>query len=250
MPKLNDMDMEERTLPTGSYGYSAAKLENLGASEYTLVTLVVDESGSVSDFQKEMEDCIKEVINACRLSPRADNLMIRLVCFHDKLREIHGFKLLENCNPDDYNDCLEPGGVTALYDAAENAITASMDYGRDLTQNDFSVNGIVIVITDGADNDSSMSEISVKNALAKIVQTEAMESLVSILVGVGVKQYHGVSTILNNFHKTANFTQFVEMENASAKTLAKLAEFVSKSISAQSQSLGTGGPSKSVPLSI
>ena len=143
MPKLNAENMETKALPTGSFGYSAAKLEDLGASEYTLVTLVVDESGSVYHYQPDMEKCIKEVINACRLSPRADNLMIRLVCFNDEMREVHGFKLLEQCNPEDYKNILAPGGTTALYDVAENAISASADYGKSLTDNDFDVNGIV-----------------------------------------------------------------------------------------------------------
>lgn len=250
MPKLNAENMETKTLPTGSFGYSAAKLEDLGASEYTLVTLVVDESGSVYHYKNEMEGCIKEVINACRLSPRADNLMIRLVSFNNDMREIHGFKLLEQCNPEDYQDCLNPRGTTALYDVAENAISASADYGKSLTDNDFDVNGIVIVITDGMDNSSTFSIKSVQESLINIIKLETMESLVSILVGVGTKSDRNVSNVLDSFHKTAGFNQFVEVSDASAKTLAKLAEFVSQSISVQSQSLGTGQSSTSAPLSI
>ena len=250
MPRLNNGDMDSHALPTGSYGYSAARLEDLGAAEYTLVSLVVDVSASVSEFKPEMEDCIKEVINACRLSPRADNLMLRLVTFNSQMEEIHGFKLLEECNPDDYNNVLKPRGVTALFDASENAISASSAYGKDLTDNDFAVNGIVIILTDGGDNDSSLPANSVGKALSEITRKETMESMVSILVGVGTKRYPEVSKLLDDFQKEANFTQFVELENASSNTLAKLAEFVSKSISAQSQSLGTGGPSTPLSLNI
>lgn len=248
MPRLNTTDMETKTLPTGSYGYSAAKLEDLGATEYTLVTLVVDESGSVFHYKSSMEDCIKEVISACRLSPRADNLLIRLVTFNSDMREIHGFKLLEQCNLDDYSNCLSPRGATALYDVAENAIAASADYGKNLTDNDFSVNGIVIVITDGEDNSSMTSQKMVGDALEAVIRKETMESLVSILIGVGTQGEHSVSTALKGFQKTAGFTQFVELADASSKTLAKLADFVSRSISVQSQSLGTG-QSSSAPLS-
>ena len=55
-----------------------------------------------------------------------------------------------------------------------------------------------------------------------------------------------LSRILTDFSKTAGFTQYVELGNANAATLAKLADFVSRSISSQSQSLGTGGPSQSL----
>ena len=51
---------------------------------------------------------------------------------------------------------------------------------------------------------------------------------------------------IEDFHKAAGFTQYVELGSADEKTLAKLADFVSQSISAQSQSLGTGGPSQSL----
>lgn len=250
MPRLNvDEIMESTALPTGSYGYSAVGIENLGASEYTLVTIVQDVSGSVSSFKKEMEDCLKEVIGACKKSARADNLMIRLTAFDNDLEEIHGFKLLEDCNLDDYTDVLTIRGMTALYDASENAISAISNYGKTLVVNDYSVNGIVIVITDGCDNASAITKQGVKAALSNVLREESLESLVTILVGVGTKDYAGVADSLKEYKDEAGLTQFIDIEDADAKTLAKLAEFVSQSISSQSQALGTGGPSQPISLS-
>jgi len=243
MPKLTD-NLENFKLP-GSYGYSATKLSDLGATEYTLVTLVVDDSGSIDSFRTEMVDAIKSVVNACRYSPRADNLMIRLVTFSNHLKEIHGFKLLANCNPDDYNGVLVMGGATALFDATVNSVDATSAYGKTLVDSQFSTNGIVIVITDGEDNQSSNGINSVAASLKKATVTETLESLVSILIGVNVTEA-SVATALSDLHTKGGFTQYVELKDASAKTLAKLAQFVSKSISSQSTSLGTGGPSKSL----
>ena len=42
------------------------------------------------------------------------------------------------------------------------------------------------------------------------------------------------------------FTQYVAIADANATTIAKLGDFVSRSISSQSQALGTGGPSQSL----
>jgi uncharacterized protein YegL len=243
MPKLTD-NLENFKLP-GSYGYSATKLSDLGATEYTLVTLVVDDSGSIASFKTEMVDAIKAVVNACRYSPRADNLMIRLVTFSNALKEVHGFKLLSNCNVDDYNSVLNDGGMTALFDATCNSVDATSAYGKTLVDNDFSTNGIVVVITDGADNQSSNSIDSVAKSLKKAIANETLESLVSILIGVNVTDPN-ISQALNDLHTQGGFTQYVELKDANAKTLAKLAQFVSKSISSQSTSLGTGGPSKSL----
>ena len=243
MPRLNTIDMENHQLPTGSYGYSAVGLEKLGASEYTLAVIVCDVSGSVSGFKHEMERAIQEVVKSCRYSPRSHNLMLRLVTFSDDLEETHGYKLLEDCKPEDYDDILTIRNVTALYDAAENAIAAAVDYGKRLTAEDYLVNAAVYVITDGCDNHSTLGPHQVAAVLSRAKQEEALESIVSILIGVNI-QDHRVKDTLDAFHRDAGFSQFVSLPDATAKTLAKLAAFVSKSISSQSQALGSGGPSQ------
>ncbi len=245
MPKLNDTTMDQLQTATGSYGFSATKLDNLGASEYTLVSIIVDESGSVSYFKSDLEKCLKEAVLACKYSPRANNLMIRVVTFANALREVHGFKLLETVNESDYDNCLNPSGATALFDAAQNSIEATITYSKSLSASYYTSNGLVIVITDGDDNKSTATANSVKESLMKAVLTESLESLNSILVGVNVTN-NTISNYLDNFHKATGFSQYVELNKADAKTLARLGDFISKSISSTSQALGTGGPSKSL----
>lgn len=240
MPILNDMTLDEVELPNSNYGYSATRIEDLGATEYTVATIACDVSGSTVGFKMEMEAAITRIVQACKFSPRADNLLLRLVEFDDSLDEIHGFKLLENCNAADYAGRLRAGGSTALFDATENAVSATVNYGQQLSTNDFSANAILFVITDGCDNASKLPPQRVKEALRRAVTSEALESVISVLIGVNV-QDPMVSQQLRAFHQDAGFTQYVELDQADAKTLARLAHFVSQSISAQSQSLGTGG---------
>ena len=245
MPILNDTDLDQIALPNSHYGYSATRLEELGATEYTVVTIVCDVSGSTAPFTFDMEAAVARIVQACKLSPRADNLLLRLVAFDDTLGEIHGFKLLENCHLADYGGVLRSGGATALYDAAENAVASTINYGQKLSAGDFSANAILFVITDGMDNVSKSPARSVKEALARAVTSEALEAVVSILIGVNVQEPE-VGRYLRQFQADAGFTQYVELDKADAKTLARLAQFVSQSISAQSQALGTGGPSQSL----
>lgn len=244
MPKLNDENMENFG-NVGTYGFSGTRLDDLSATEFSLVNLAVDVSGSVMHFSDELEKCVKEVVRACQLSPRADNLMIRLVKFSDHMEEVHGFKLLDKINLDDYNGVFHCGGGTALCDAVINTMDATTAYAKSLMNNDFQCNAITVVLTDGDDNMSKFGRQGVHDSLQKAVTSEALESLVSILVGVNV-QNSTLSSYLNDFQKEAGFTQYVELNKADSKTLAKLAQFVSKSISAASQSLGSGGPSKSL----
>jgi hypothetical protein len=236
------MSMSKHNIRGSHYGFSATKISELGAAEYTLVTIAADVSGSVTGFEHEITHCIKEVVRACRHSPRSDNLMLRLVTFDDKLHEFHGFKPLRTCNVDDYDTAVRIGGSTALYDATINAVDAINLYGKHLTDNDLSVNGIVFVITDGMDNASNAKAKSVKKAVADTLKREGLESLTTVLVGVNISQT-GVSKYLNRVKKSANFDQYVELAKADAATLAKLADFVGRSIFAQSRALGSGSSS-------
>ena len=245
MPIINDPNLDQVNLPNSHYGYSATRLDELGATEYTVVTIVCDVSGSTATFTFDMEAAITRIVQACKLSPRADNLLLRLVVFDDTLNELHGFKLLENCDLVDYGGILRPGGSTALYDATENAVNSTINYGQKLLAGDFSANAIFFVITDGVDNASRLPPNKVKEALSKAVTSEALESVVSVLIGVNVQDPQ-VGSYLKQFQTVAGFTQYIELDKADAKTLARLAEFVSKSISAQSQALGTGGSSQSL----
>lgn len=238
MPKF-DSNTELQRHNTGHFGFSAAKIENLGASEYTIVTVLIDKSGSTQPFQKEMEGALKEIIKACKYSPRADNLLIRVCIFDTIFYEVHGFQLLEKINLDDYNDILRGGGTTTLFDSSVNVIEATGNYGKTLLDADFTANGIVFIITDGCDYGSTLTTTSVKDALSKAMSTECLESLLTILIGVNI-QNGSVASQLDKFQKESNLNKFVKMEDANPKTLAKLAEFVSKSISSQSQKVGSG----------
>lgn len=247
MPKFNQTDsLDQFNLQTSNYGFSGTRLDDLDASEYTLVTIVDDDSSSTSHLRNERENTIKMIVDACQKSPRADNLLLRLCKFADGFDEVHGFKRLQTIKKSDYDGCLGHGGLTALFDSAENAIAASNSYGKTLSDNDYSVNAIVFVITDGMDNRSKLTTNQVRDALQAAMKEESLESLVSVLIGVNPNNDPNLDQYLQRFKNESGFTQYVNIGEATAQKLAKLAEFVSKSISAQSQALGTGGPSQSL----
>ncbi len=230
---------EQHNLVGSSFGFSAVGLGDLEESEYTLVTLVQDESSSVTAFKADMERCLGSAVEACNHSPRANNLLLRMLAFNHNLREIHGFKELKDCNPGDYNDSLQPGGMTSLYDAVENAIEATVAFGNKADAADIDANGLVIVITDGCDNRSTSTLNSLQTLLGKVQRDEGLQSLNTIIVGVNV-QDSIVSDHLDSLKTVTGADQYIELNNASAKTLAKLAQFVSRSISSVSQSLASG----------
>ena len=224
------------------FSFSGVRPETLGASEYTLVTLVLDKTGSVASFADALFKVKKTVVEACRKSPRSDYLLLRVLEFNSRIEEVHGFKPLSDIDPSSYTtpSC---GGMTALTDATFAAVSATNSYGKKLDDQDYLANGIVIIITDGDDNASSTSTADVKREIALGVSGERLESMRTILVGVNAAQ---CSQKLQDFQAEVGIDQYIDVADATAQKLAKLADFVSQSISAQSHSLGTGGPSQAL----
>lgn len=238
MPLLTP-NMKSHAIAGSTYGFSATRIGDLGAAEFTLAVLAADTSGSVGPFLKDIERCIESVAKACHRSPRADNLMLRVTRFDNTVHEIHGFKPLDEVDPADYDGCLVSGGCTALYDAAFNAIESTRRYGRQLTAHDFDVNGIIFVITDGCDNVSKLGAGAVKKAIIDATRGEDLESLTTLLVGVNIGD-QDAKRALSEFSATAGFSKYIDVGQADAASLARLADFVSRSISLQSRSLGAG----------
>jgi len=245
------MDTEEVIQQTGpgAFQFSAVRVEHLGASEYTLVTIVLDISGSVYNFADELLKMVKTVVEACKKSDRAENLMIRYLTFNQNIMEMHGFRLLKDIDPNDYEE-LRPDGYTALYDASYDAIGATIDYSSRLVDDyEFDVNGAVYIITDGMNNRGNMTPKSIKDKVAGALAHEKIESLITVLVGLQDPQNSWATEVkvhLETFVSDAELSQFVDAGDATAGKLAKLANFVSQSVSSQSQSLGTGAPSASL----
>lgn len=239
--KLNDMQNGK----AAGFAFSGVRPERLGATEYTLVTVVTDKTGSVSGFSAQLLDMKRAVVEACKKSPRAAFLLLRQLEFNTAIDEVHGFLELKDIDAAAYQ-APTTGGTTALYDATMAAVSATTAYGKTLTDAEFGVNAIVFVITDGDDNASkSAGPRDIAREVAKGLQDEAVESIRIVLVGINAAQYRQQ---LEDFAAEAGIDQYVDVADASPGKLAKLADFVSRSISSQSQSLGTGGPS--APLTI
>lgn len=249
MPRLMDTEEVIQQSGPGAFQFSGVRIENLGATEYTLVTIVLDISGSVYNFASGLLEMAKTIVEACKKSPRSENLMIRYLIFNHRIEEIHGFRLLKDIDPNEYND-LSPDGYTALYDAAYDAIGATIDYSTRLVDDyEFDVNGAVYIVTDGMNNRGSMTPKSIKDKVAAALSAEKIESLITVLVGLhdpNGSWSNEVVQHLEMFKKDAELSQFVDAGDATPGKLAKLANFVSQSVSSQSQVLGSGAASQNL----
>jgi hypothetical protein len=255
MPKFND-DTDIGSFQGNYFGFSAVKnIEDLGASEYTLATVVVDRSGSTARFQRLMENAIEAIAQACRLNDDiADKVMFRVLSFDSSVQELHGFKFVYDVNDGDYDNVLRPGGMTALFDACIDSIDATAEYGRLLQERDYTVNGIVFVITDGMENHSRLTGPDgdddpkfVKDAINNAIKKECLDSIKTVLIAINTDDADDDDkAALEKFNTDAEFTEYIDMKDAKPETIARLINFVSQNISDTSQLVGTGGPSMSI----
>ena len=95
-------------------------------------------------------------------------------------------------------------------------------------------------------NASAATVSMIKKEMERGKKGEEIESLVGILIGINAA---GCSTYLQKLESGAGI-KYIDAGDVSKGKLAKLAEFVSQSVSSQSQAIGTGGPSQSIGATI
>jgi hypothetical protein len=231
-----------------NFQFSAVDLTSLGGSEYTIVQILVDVSGSVQAYKKDLEKTIGTVIEACKQSPRSSNLLLRVAMFKSSYKngveEIHGFNQVTALDATHYQGCLKPDGCTPLFDACLNALESLDVFGQSLANQGYLVNGIFFVITDGYENASKQKDIGVIRATVKKIRTEEkLESIRTVLIGLADDS---IQQELRDLHTLAGFDEYLSIGKVSADKLKKLAQFVSMSISMTSQALSLGSPVKSI----
>lgn len=247
-----DGDMTSFKIGRGGFAFTGARFDKLAntATDFTLVTIAVDVSTSVGPFKDDLISMLKTTIEACKKNPRSESVLARVILFSNRfdkgVSEVHGFLPLADINLDDYNS-IKTGGWTPLIDACYSAIGATNEYAAELRKRDFGSNAIFFDITDGGENASVATMAMLKSECEKALQSESLESIISILIGVNSDRYDAE---LQEFQSEAGLTHYKKAGEATPRNLAKLAEFVSQSVSSTSQVLGTGGPSQNIAATI
>jgi hypothetical protein len=246
MPKIGiDNDVMTSGTSAGGYQYSGTRPDKLGALSYTITQIVTDQSGSVYDYKNEIEAMLEAIREACNKCDNNLNLLQRVTKFNHTLEELHGFRELVTIQPGEYKGTINPTGNTALTDAACESLDCLKSYAGTLKAKDYTCNAIGFIITDGEENSSVKTEAHVKKLVEELRKGELVESIRIILVGL-VPQGSKTSQELDNWKTRAGIDEYVCVGEATPQRLAKLADFVSKSVSSTSQALRTGQASKPI----
>jgi hypothetical protein len=149
MPKLTGLSIDDLNKTLHGFQYTTVSIDKLGALEYTLVQMTADQTGSVLPFKKDLEKMLEVSFEACKKSPRANNLLYRTTAFNSvfsgpKITELHGFTLLDQVDPSKFNGSLNPDGGMPLIDATLEGVEALYDYSKKLYAKKFTCNAISI----------------------------------------------------------------------------------------------------------
>lgn len=234
-----------------AFGFSAVDPETIQdlEDEYTIVCIAEDVSPSTEMLRSLMCEGKKLINLACKKAPRVAKLMTRFTKFGSRIEEDHGFKPVKDIDEDKYTPSSTIGSSTCLYDAIFDAVASVEHYADILDKSDIGSNAIIFIMTDGMDNSSSVGHQTILDKLEEIKMKEILESVKIILIGFNdpkssysnqIAQY--LQEVTDNLH----LDQYIDVGGLTPEQAAKVFGFVSQSISAQSQSLGTGGPSQNL----
>jgi hypothetical protein len=101
---------------------------------FTLVTFVVDTSKNILSYTKELEFLIKQFVNETKESRLAEQILLRVVLFNEKTKEIHGFLPLKNINNFLYNGEFIPKNGHSLNNAVFNSVYSSVECGKQVKE--------------------------------------------------------------------------------------------------------------------
>lgn len=243
------MQSQSFTLQGANFGYTGARIDDIQTNEATLVTGLFDHSGSTRPFAQLLAECGANVIKSLRHTPAESYLMYRHCLFSTDFREVHGFQPWMELNPDDYLKQPHMGGQTSLYASTKNVIDATVDYAKQLAKKYRFSNGIIYIASDGLNyleyDPNPVTMEDVRKSLAAAVSSEILESLITILVGINPDP--DVQKKLEEFKEKCGFTKYIPIEDATPEEFAKLMNFLSLSVSSQSQARGGGAPSQPPP---
>lgn len=180
---------QSSTLITGNLGNlvlagAAGKdLEDITASDVTLVTVLIDASSSIAD--RGLEKAVREGQNALldAFSGAKDRDAVLLACwtFSGQTDVLHSYVPVSDATRLDARN-YRAAGSTALYDTWCSALAANVAYAQRLRDGGTPARSVVVVVTDGEDVGSRHSAADCARLSRDLL---ASELFTLALVGVG-----------------------------------------------------------------
>jgi len=173
-------------------GAAGKALEDITASDVTLITLLVDRSSSIADrrLQAAVRDGQNALVDAFAGAKEKDSVLMALWTFGSSADVLHGYVPVDDAVRLDSKN-YRPGGSTLLYDTWCDALTANVAYAQRLRDGGTPCRSVVVVVTDGEDVGSRRTAGDCARLSADLL---ASEQFTLAFVGVGKDvDFHAVA---------------------------------------------------------
>jgi uncharacterized protein YegL len=178
-----------QTLLTGNLGTvvvagaAGTAMDDISASDVTLVTVLIDASSSIgsSGLEQAVRDGQNQLVEAFNGSSTRDSVMLAQWSFNHDQTVYHSYVPVADAVRLDRRN-YQSGGTTRLYDTWCDALAANVAYAQRLRDAGTPCRSVVVVITDGADYGSKRTARECAKVSKDLL---ASEQFVLAFVGVG-----------------------------------------------------------------
>lgn len=164
-------------------GAAGAALEDIVATDVTLVTLLIDASSSIA--HRNLERAVREgqhaLLDAFAKCREVDSILTALWTFNDHQKVVHAYVPVKDATRLDAKT-YAASGCTILYDTWCDALASNVAYAQRLRDSGTPVRSVVVVVTDGEDTGSRRTTAECARLSQDLL---ASEQFMLAFVGVG-----------------------------------------------------------------
>ena len=152
------------------------EIDEIDSEEATLVHVAIDASSSMYEHRDDVINAYKQqFLDPLRAAKNADSILVAVSVFSSgtgpNVKLVHGYTPIPKC-PDLTSDDYSPSGMTPLYDAVFQGISGLVAYGQDLRDNGTRTKSIVVIMSDGWENDSSVTQAKVRRLSEDVLKAQ------------------------------------------------------------------------------
>ncbi len=164
-------------------GAAGKALEDIVASDVTLITVLIDASSSIADrgLEQAIRDGQNHLVDAFKGAKEKDSILMATWTFASDLDVLHSYLPVEDAVRLDAKN-YKGRGATRLYDTWCDALAANVAYAQRLRDGGTPCRSVVVVMTDGEDVGSTRTTSHCTSISKDLL---ASEQFTLAFVGVG-----------------------------------------------------------------
>lgn len=140
--------------------------DDLDSDQQLSARFVIDDSGSMEDFEDDVSDALEDLQQMILGSKQEDEMLLGKTLFGDRIKED------PYCLVSDFDTSYSaPGWSTKLFDAIIQSVANVKASVKQLEDRQFTARGLLVILSDGRDNDSVATERQAAEAIISLKDT-------------------------------------------------------------------------------